>query len=127
MKKAAIILLACVGIASCIFDFRAKKIYKNYYLVITDTKSQTSLDYKLENGSYIERIAARVTGYFVVNDEWLLVRQEDEGKNNFYILCVKKDNGYTEVQRVVEGPYDISTFTAIVKQRFGVGNVVFSE
>lgn len=123
MKKVVVFFVCCLCL-SCWFGFHSRKIYQNYYLVSLDTKENSSVSYKLDDGNFIERVPS-VAGFSIVKDEWLLVRQKINNEEKYYIVSIKKDDGYAELDRIREGPYDHRSFSEVCKERFKLDKVTF--
>ncbi len=102
------ILFVYIFSYSCLFDSHVKKVYGNYYLTaFGKTKKEASLSYKLENGDFIGRIQPQIISYSVFRDKWLFVQQNND---RYYIIDMANDNGYNELQFIIQGPLDYSSF-----------------
>jgi hypothetical protein len=99
-----ILFLGCTG-----FVYE-KKIYKDYYLIGIDTKTNLSISLKLKSGDYIGRIE-RVKQYAIIDDSLIFAKSIDTAnKSVYYVLNMKKDFDVAKTEDIIIGPLDSETF-----------------
>jgi hypothetical protein len=97
-----------------------QKIYKNYYLIGMDTKTDISISLKLKSGDFIGRIEW-VKQYAVVNDSLIFARSLDTAnKSVFYILNMNRDYEIAKIENVLIGPIDSETFNNYWAKKYKV-------
>lgn len=101
----------CVVIcASCQDLVVETPVTGNFYLVATDTRSQTALSYKLENGNYIGVIDERID--LIGFDDKYLIAKKNAIENNesiYFILPIKLIDQYWPKKNLM-GPLDYDAF-----------------
>lgn len=80
-------------LSSCGDMFAYKKnIYGNYYIIQGDGENDISLDYKVTEGGYVQRIPARIIEYVVLSDSLIIAKSQQGAEILYYILDIKKDS-----------------------------------
>lgn len=97
---------------SCHGLVREEKIIGDFYLVAVDSETETSLSFKISDGSYIGIVPATVysAGY---DSKYVYAKQHPEGANgktNYYIIPIKVKDQYRVDEEVI-GPLNKTQFT----------------
>ena len=124
MKKIIKYFLFLNLLSGCIFDFKNAHVYNNYYAVAIDN-SNYNLSYKLDDGNFIERVPSNFIAYQIIGDSILIAKNSSNGINNFYFIRIKLDNGYSELQHIIVGPFDETSFLLYFKEKYNSIHINF--
>jgi hypothetical protein len=104
-------------LSSCGDMFAYKKnIYGNYYLIEGDAENDISLDYKVTQGGFVQRVPARIIEYAVFADSLIVVKSKQDAEVFYYVVDIKKDSAYAEEKSYLTGPLKESEFYKLWKE-----------
>lgn len=108
IKNTLIIVFAFCFInflSSCGDMFAYKKnIYGNYYLIEGDVENDISLDYKVAEGGFVQRVPARIIEYVVIADSLIVAKSKQGTEVLYYVVDIKKDSTYADAKSYLTGP-----------------------
>lgn len=121
ISLSVILFFGCTGFAY------EKKIYKDYYLIGIDTKTDLSISLKLKTGDYIGRIE-HVKQYAIVDDSLIIGMSVDAvNKSVYFILNINKDFDVAKTEDIIIGPIDSETFINSWAKKYKINFVSVSE
>ncbi|MBS1759622.1 MAG: hypothetical protein JST23_05790 [Bacteroidetes bacterium] len=94
----------CLSSCGDMFGYK-KNIYGNYYLLEGDAENDISLNYKVTQGGFVQRVPARIIEYSILADSLIIAKSKQGAEILYYVIDVKKDSTYADEKSYLTGPF----------------------
>lgn len=81
-----------------------KNIYGNYYLIQGDAENDISLNYKVTQGGFVQRIPSQIIEYVILADSLIVAKSKQGIEIFYYVVNIKRDSAYADEKSYLTGP-----------------------